>query len=221
MLSVAAPLTAGAASGSCDSDSNFLGFPTWHRGLTGPPPDCSITIPAGGDSVKTTGDSLANFIWKIVLNVIEIALRIVAFVAVGYILYGGFTYLTANGSPDKAAKGLSLVTNSVIGLIITISSIGIVNKIFEVTKGASVNSSTGLVEMSATNVIKNITDIVYWIAGATAVLMFVMAGIRFISSSGNPSRIQKARQSMIYSVIGLIIVILAFTITNVILGFLA
>ena len=52
-----------------------------------------------------------------------------------------------------------------------------------------------------------------------AVITLIIAGIRFITSAGNPSSMQKARSSIIYSVTGLVVIIVAFTITNVILGF--
>ena len=210
--SIFLPATSNAA--ACKSeDANFLGFPTWYRGI-------SKDDGKGGCTVKFdgTGDDIGAFIWKIVLNIIEIALRIIGIIATGYILYGGFTYLTSNGSPEKAAKGLNLIMGAAIGLIISISSIGIINKLFEIIPSDTVQSN-GIYELSVADVISSVTSIIYWIAGAVAVIMFVISGLRFITSAGNPSGVQKARSTMVHSVIGLVVIILAFTITNVILGF--
>ena len=105
-----------------------------------------------------------------------------------------------------------------IGLIISIASIGIINKLFEIIPSDTVQSN-GIYELSVADVISSVTSIIYWIAGAVAVIMFVISGLRFITSAGNPSGVQKARSTMVHSVIGLVVIILAFTITNVILGF--
>ena len=205
--------SAGGSGGSCDGSQHFFGFPAWYRGVTKIDSDGNCVVEFTGNS-----DDIGPFIWKIVLNVIEIALRIIGIVTAGYILYGGFSYLTANGSPDKAAKGLNLIMSASIGLIISIASIGIINKLFEIIP-AGTAAVDGIYKLEAAEVLSSVLSIVYWIAGAVAVIMIIIAGIRFITSGGNPSGLQKARSSLIYSVTGLVVIIIAFTITNVILGF--
>lgn len=117
VLTLAAPQLAMAATESNPSCAkSFLGFPVWYRGLTVSSTDCSIKNPS----------DVNNFIWHIVLNVIEIALRLVGFVALYFILYGGFTFLTSNGSSDKVVKGKTMITNAVVGLIISIASVAII-----------------------------------------------------------------------------------------------
>lgn len=50
--------------------------------------------------------------------------------------------------------------------------------------------------------IQKIIDYVLLVIGSLAVLMFVWAGILFVSSAGNPGQITKARQALIYAGIG-------------------
>ena len=50
--------------------------------------------------------------------------------------------------------------------------------------------------------------------GATAVLFIVIGGFQFIISGGNPENIQRAKNSIIYSIIGLIIAVLAYVIVT-------
>jgi hypothetical protein len=101
--------------------SNFLGFPAWYDGLLDG--DCNIKQPGSGQN------GLSDFIFTIVLNVIEIGLMLVGYAAVGYIIYGGFKYLTSGGTPDRITSGRKIILNAVIGLAISILSIGIVNLI--------------------------------------------------------------------------------------------
>ncbi len=122
-ISVASPQTASAA--KCQS--NVLLFPTWYRGL-----GTNTTDSSGNDTceIKSPGsgqDSISTFIWTIVMNVIGMALVAIGYVSAGFIIYGGFLYLTGGGSPDKIAGARKTILNAVIGLIISFFSVIIVN----------------------------------------------------------------------------------------------
>ncbi|QQG50861.1 MAG: hypothetical protein HZB75_05080 [Candidatus Saccharibacteria bacterium] len=116
-MAVALPQTTLAAE-ACGE--RLLTFPAWYRGLTDGV--CNIKSPqqAGG---------LPTFIWTIVLNVIEMALQIVGYLAVGYIIRGGFKYMTAIGDPGEVAKAKKIIMDAVIGLVLSIFSVAIVNLI--------------------------------------------------------------------------------------------
>ena len=66
--------------------------------------------------------------------------------------------------------------------------------------------------------LKNILNTIYFWAGAIAVLIIIYAGVVFVTSKGDASRVAKAKNSIMGAVIGLVIVILAFVITNFIVG---
>lgn len=114
LVTVAAPQTASAACGD-----RLLTFPAWFRGLT-----------AGDCSIRNPGEvGLQNFIWTIVLNVVEFILQLVGYISAAFILVGGFKYMTSGGSSDGMAKAKTTILNAIIGLIISIFSVGIINVI--------------------------------------------------------------------------------------------
>lgn len=59
---------------------------------------------------------------------------------------------------------------------------------------------------------------IYFIAGFIAVLMIIIGSIRYITSSGDSSKAMKARNTIVYSAIGIAMVALAFSITYFVLG---
>lgn len=114
------PSTAQAA--ACDT-GRFLTFPTWYRGLEkNNGNNCDIKSP-------TEVGGIQSFVLRIVLNVIEIMLQIVGYVCVGFIIYGGFIYMTSQGEAGKMAGAKSSILNAVIGLVISIGSVAIVQLI--------------------------------------------------------------------------------------------
>ncbi len=68
------------------------------------------------------------------------------------------------------------------------------------------------------NILKNATNIVLFIAGALAVIMIIYGSIRFMTAHGNEKQVESARLIVTYSVIGLIIAILAYALVNFVLS---
>ena len=62
----------------------------------------------------------------------------------------------------------------------------------------------------------NLTNVLYWIyaaGGIICVAVLVYAGIKFLTSQGEPAKTKQASQIIAYAIIGLIIVLLAGAIT--------
>jgi len=65
-----------------------------------------------------------------------------------------------------------------------------------------------------------IASIVNWLLGIAAtvsVLLIVVSGIRYITSAGNQQEIDDAKRTITYSIIGLVVTILAIVVVNVII----
>ncbi len=89
---------------------------------------------------------------------------------------------------------------------------------FEIIRFMAQFDTSGLPNTPAdSNTLQIIINTVMAIAGAIAVLTVVIAGFRFVTSRGNPSETAKARNAIIFAVIGLAILILAFPIVNFII----
>lgn len=71
---------------------------------------------------------------------------------------------------------------------------------------------TGLPEVNANaDTIQTAFNIVLGIAAALCLLIITIAGVQYIVSQGDPQQTAKAKNTIIYAVIGLIIVITAFS----------
>lgn len=98
-------------------DSSFTLLPSWHEYL---PKD-------GSCQIDYSSFNFPDDIAPIALAIVEILLRIGTFAAIGFVIYGGFLYLTTQGEPDKAASARKTIINSIIGLVITLLATGIVS----------------------------------------------------------------------------------------------
>ncbi len=71
---------------------------------------------------------------------------------------------------------------------------------------------------SVTDLIKQIITILSVIIGAIAVLMIIVGGFRYVTSAGNAENTKAARSTILYALIGLIIVALAQIIVHFVLN---
>ncbi len=64
-----------------------------------------------------------------------------------------------------------------------------------------------------------ILNIVFSVVGAVSVLIIVLAGFKFITSSGKPEEVAKAKDTILYAAIGLIVCVFAVTIVSFVAGY--
>ena len=76
---------------------------------------------------------------------------------------------------------------------------------------------SGAVNGDLMDMIKNIINIVLGVVGIVAVVMMIMGGISFITSQGDAGKVTKARNTILYGVVGLIVALLAFAIVDFVL----
>jgi len=99
-------------------------------------PALAITCPDG--SKQTTAPDLSlcnaedptnadtNLMGQINI-IINVALGVIAVVAVGFIIVGGLQYTTSQGDPGKIAKAKNTIMYSIIGLVVALLAFAIVN----------------------------------------------------------------------------------------------
>lgn len=82
-------------------------------------------------------------------------------------------------------------------------------------KGLTQAGGDGSSSVPAT--VKNIINLLLYIAGIAAVIIIVIGGIRFVTSEGDSQKTAKARDIIVNAAIGLVLAILAYAAVNFIL----
>lgn len=195
--------TTNTSVGACEK---FLTFPAWYEGVSS---DCKSLDSPGGDL------TLEKYIWTIVLNIVEIMLQAVAYLAVGFMIYAGFQYMTTGSSPDGRARALKTILNASIGLAIAISAVAVKNLVWDniITAGGP-----GAPVMSAGTIVANLLNLAYLLVAIIAVIAIIIASISMATSAGDPGKAAKARTTIMSAVIGIVVVIIAFAVTQFIMG---
>src|SRR3989338_296855 len=75
------------------------------------------------DTLKLSGDTDIRII---IAKIIRAAFGLLGIIALGFMLYGGFIYMTSGGNEDKVEQARKILINATIGLAIILSSLAIV-----------------------------------------------------------------------------------------------
>jgi hypothetical protein len=59
------------------------------------------------------------------------------------------------------------------------------------------------------NTISRAANLIAYLTGAVAVIMIIYAGFQFITSDGNADKVSKARQTILYAAVGLVVIMVA------------
>lgn len=66
--------------------------------------------------------------------------------------------------------------------------------------------------------VRTVINAVIFVVGLIAVVMTILGGVNYATSMGDPSKVKKAKDTIMYGIIGLVIAILAFAIVNFVLS---
>ena len=60
-------------------------------------------------------------------------------------------------------------------------------------------------------------NILLYVVGILAVVMIIVSGLKMTMSAGDAGAVQKAKNTLVYAIIGLVIAVLAYAIVNFVL----
>lgn len=69
-----------------------------------------------------------------------------------------------------------------------------------------------------TAIIPRIINIMLFIVGILSIVMLIFGGIRYTISNGNKSKVEDAKNTILYSIVGLIVAILGYALVNWVIG---
>lgn len=72
--------------------------------------------------------------------------------------------------------------------------------------------------ISTDNFINGVLTPVYMWAGIICVIIIIVAGYFYVTSSGNAAKVKRAKDAIVGAIIGLVVIMLAFVITQFVIG---
>ena len=121
-----------------------------------------------------------------------------------------------NTGTKKIITGLLVIPLMAIGVVTTlqVSSVNATDMTLESGLSSSQGEGVPTELVGANGMFNTVVNILLFIIGAVSVIMLIYGGIRYTTSGGNSNNVTAAKNTIMYSVIGLVIAILAYALVN-------
>jgi quinol-cytochrome oxidoreductase complex cytochrome b subunit len=110
---------------------------------------------------------------------------------------------------------LSLVIG--VGALVAPATAGAVN-VYQPCTGVSDSAVCASKADSADTLIKTTVNTLLFVVGVASVIVIIIGGIMYTTSAGDASSVTKAKNTILYAIIGLVVAFLAFAIVNWVVG---
>ncbi len=104
------------------------------------------------------------------------------------------------------------LTSLVVIAITAVSLLGVATPVFAAT-GDDVRTGVGLTGPAPTTsvdgIISTVINVLSIVVGVVAVIMIIIGGLKYITSSGDSANVTSAKNTILYAIIGLVVVAMA------------
>ncbi len=168
----------------------------------------------------TTDFGSANDIGDYVNLILKWLMPIVGGLGVLMLIYAGYIYITSQGNPEALGQAKDII----IGVVVGIMLLFLIELIVVKTIGVNLNpwgkmtiSNINLPPSRFNSLAELVGGIIDWLlvfAGVLAVIAIVYSGLMYITSGGDPAKAETAKKNLVWAIIGIVIIALAFVIVN-------
>lgn len=79
-------------------------------------------------------------------------------------------------------------------------------------------ATVGTKQNTLVNNVTNILNAVIGVLGLVCVVVIIIGGVNYMTSSGDAAKVKKAKDTILYGLIGLIVCVLAFALVNFVIS---
>ncbi|MDD5489760.1 MAG: TrbC/VirB2 family protein [Candidatus Moranbacteria bacterium] len=131
-------------------------------------------------------------------------------IALIFIILGGIMYMVSAGDKERMEKAKNTLIYAIAGFAIVVASSTFTSEIQNALGGAATSTSGATLSQIALNILRLLLSIV----GSLAIISIVVGAIWMFSAAGDKERYELGKKTVIYSIVGVTIVLSAVIILN-------
>ncbi len=187
----------------------------------------SFSFAAGGGNTFTFGNPTTQNTFADFICVLTVFLQkdLIPPIAVLMMLVVGFLYLTGGSNPQRISTANKVLAFTILGVAIFLLAPSIFVFIYDLLGASAPALSSCVAGPAGVNIIEkallNIVNWFAWVFAVAAVLSGLYSAFLFFTGSSDPQKRQTAFKTFVFSIVGVVIAIFAFSIiyiTKKILG---
>ncbi len=155
----------------------------------------------------------ANNATEFLQNILNSLRGIVVIISIIFIIIGGIMYMTAAGSEKMIDKAKATITGAVVGIAIVIAAPSFLLQILEILEATAASGQTSSA-LTIRQIAENVLRFLLSITGIIAIISLLIGGGMYLTAYGDENRIEKGKQIIKYSIIGILVASAALVIVR-------
>ncbi len=142
-------------------------------------------------------------------------------IAVLMALVVGFLFLTSQGEPQKISLATKVLFATLVGVFLLLVAPGIIALINDLF-GSNITATACGTTVATDTIIKallNLVNLFAWFSAVVAVAMGLYSGFLYLTARGNPQQARQATMVFSYTIIGIAVSVVAFSIITIVRQF--
>lgn len=144
--------------------------------------------------------------------------RIIAVIALVFIVIGALMYVTSAGDSGQVTKAKSTIYAAMIGLAIAVAAPSFLKEI-SVLLGWTPNEASVRNALTLTQIAMNVLNFLLAILGVIALVMLVVSGVFYTTAMGDSKQVDTAKNIAKYAIFGVIVALSSMVILQQIAKF--
>lgn len=190
--------------------------------------------PARDPTRFSTGDGLVG---TLVTAILPLVLVLGGFIAIIMIVISGIQFASSGGNPDAAAAARGRLTYALVGFVLLLLAFAITKAIDVVFLRGSGTFTSSLIPSAYAFDVDNsilfppaanenvgslatiIVQVLIATAGVLSFIFIIIGGFKIVTSGGDSKKLDSAKSTILYAIIGVMVALLALAIINLVQGF--
>jgi hypothetical protein len=152
----------------------------------------------------------ASDLGGVLTNIMNYLKKIAGSIALIFIIIGGIRYMVSAGDKEMMERGKKTLIYALAGFAIVVASSTFTSEIQNALGGGATSTSGATLAQIALNVVKLLLSIV----GSLAIISIVIGAIWMFTAGGDKERYELGKKTVIYSIVGVTIVLSAIIVLN-------
>ena len=139
---------------------------------------------------------------------------IIVILSLVFIVLGAIFYVTSGGDEGKVRFAKGAITASVVGLALGIAAPSFLKEIGGIIGWGGAATGTVAGSLTISQIVTNVLNFILSIFGILAVIMLVVGGLSYLSSAGDEDRIDTAKKTIKWAIVGITVAFSAVVIVQ-------
>jgi type IV secretory pathway VirB2 component (pilin) len=167
--------------------------------------------PTATNPIGFTNPLKYNTVEEVTQNVLDSLQKILGVLAVLFVVIGGLMYILSAGDEKKIETAKKIITGALIGLAIVLAAPAFLREIGNAL-GWPINPHAEATSLKT--IAEKILEFLLSISGIIAIIFLVVGGLTYTTAYGDEKRVETGKKIVLYSVIGIVIILAALVIVK-------